>query len=362
MKNKSILMVTCLLMIPLSGCDLSKRKNAKNYETYKDSDGYEIILFGSYPQSRETWNSKLNNLAGTLPSPSNPHKWTPFNWSNSSSVNSSFAWYIDVDTDSDGKNDYRGVYFTSYYGENDFTKYVNLGFDRYTSEKTSSQKENGFETFKTHWFKYEPIKWRVLSSNIIDNFVMSNEILDSTPFSLVYSNDITEKIDYQGNHGLAYPNNYKYSNLRTFLNKDFYETAFDSDEKDKIKETKVDNSSNSAGFLPNEFACENTKDKIFALSFADTINPDYGFFNSFLTVDKARELEVSDYAACIGVPRGDSYEYFSPWMLRSPELYRSNYVETLVRRSNKTKTTYCDTSSGMVNYLHCGVVPAMHIK
>lgn len=91
-----------------------------------------------------------------------------------------------------------------------------------------------------------------------------------------------------------YPNNYKYFNIRSYLNgkqnqfvldggtatqadidwtgKGFIDIAFTNEAEILIDETKVDNSSDSTfpeeeyGDLSNDYACENTKDKIFLLS------------------------------------------------------------------------------------------------
>ena len=91
-----------------------------------------------------------------------------------------------------------------------------------------------------------------------------------------------------------YPNDYKYSNIRSYLNgkqnqfvldggtatqadidwtgKGFIDIAFTNEAEILIDETKVDNSSDSTfpkeeyGDLSNDYAFENTKDKIFLLS------------------------------------------------------------------------------------------------
>lgn len=91
-----------------------------------------------------------------------------------------------------------------------------------------------------------------------------------------------------------YPNNYKYSNIRSYLNgkqnqfvldggtatqadidwtgKGFIDIAFTNEAEILIDETKVDNSSDSTfpeeeyGDLSNDYAFENTKVRIFLLS------------------------------------------------------------------------------------------------
>jgi len=123
---------------------------------------------------------------------------------------------------------------------------------------------------------------------------MSLYELESLEF---YSSTFNRTID----GSTIYANNYKYSNLRAWMNgldgssynvddytnKGFLDIAFDEGEKNLIKTTTVDNSSSTTQtIIGNEYACENTQDKIFALSYSEV--------NSFVSND-SRIAEVSDY-------------------------------------------------------------------
>lgn len=154
------------------------------------------------------------------------------------------------------------------------------------------------------WFMVEPVKWRVLEE--FDGYVkvVSTVILDT---SCYYTNTFYRKID-----GVSIaPNNYKYSTLRGFLNNEFYNIAFTPLQQNAILITDVDNSEDTTYKSPNPYACENTQDKIFALSYSEVKNTAY-----FADSDE-RQLKVTDYAIATGVPYiRDTYE--SVWQLRSP--------------------------------------------
>ena len=315
----------------------------------------DTILFGSYPQSKVTDSTIISNLTskvGKLPSSSNSQSWTLYNWYISSSNTTKFAWYINLDTNNDGQNDYRGVYFTSYRPM--FTWYD-------SSYSKSRQDDNGYSTSTLYFFKYEPIEWRILNNNEGDCFVMSSKIIDSEQYYYQSSSGTTRsRTDYQGNSGTGiYDNNYQYSDLRTFLNTDFYNSAFNSTEASRVLTTEVDNSASTTTSLTNEYTCGITNDKVFALSFEDVTNYRYGFDSYSSIYDAARELKVTDYAACMGcyvVPKsGSSYDGCGPWLLRSPLYNYSRYVGRVNYNS--------DLHDGAdVTFADHGVVPALHLQ
>jgi hypothetical protein len=94
----------------------------------------------------------------------------------------------------------------------------------------------------------------------------------------------------------VYPNNYQYSTLRAMLNgydgsaysvdnftgRGFLDVAFTEAEKAYIATTAVDNSAATTDSSSNSYACTNTSDRIFALSYQDLVNTNYGFNSSLL--------------------------------------------------------------------------------
>jgi len=98
----------------------------------------------------------------------------------------------------------------------------------------------------------------------------------------------------------------------------------------------VDNSVSSTGYSSNEYACDNTNDKVFVLSYLEASNATYKN-KKVLNITFKR----TDYAACMGC--------WQRWWLRSPFYYASDFV----RRNGDTASAY-DTRNG--------VVPALYLQ
>jgi len=149
----------------------------------------------------------------------------------------------------------------------------------------------------------------------------------------------------------VYVNNYKESHIRSWLNDNFYNTAFTAEEKARIQTTDVDNSVASTGYDTNDYACDNTNDKVFLLSHQEATSATYG-----LDTDTARQRQPSDYAQSQGVwtftPNGNS-----GWWLRSPN-YFNLYGASLARYVHVNG--YVDYY--YVDITHNGVVPALWIS
>ncbi|MFR7413563.1 MAG: protein kinase domain-containing protein [Anaerobutyricum hallii] len=110
---------------------------------------------------------------------------------------------------------------------------------------------NNIKYHKTEagYFKYEPIKWRVLQSENGEAFLLSDVILDKQAY-----NENDEYITW------------KESSLRAWLNDKFMNRAFSDEEKEKINITEVVNKDNPVFGTKGG---KNTSDKIFLLSLAE---------------------------------------------------------------------------------------------
>lgn len=258
------------------------------------------IYCGTYPQTSvtdETLISSLNTLAGTLPTSSALGNWTDYNYYIEDTI-TSYMYYQDIDYDSDGDYDYRGVYFTQY--------------RPYLTSKTSStdnsyQDNNGYSTGTVYWFKYDPIEWDILTESDGKALIIANLILDSQDY---YPSTSQSFFSHNGVKG--YGNNYELSNIRKWLNDTFYNAAFNDLQKAIIEITEVDNSAASTGDSSNEYACNNTNDKMFLLSYKE--------LTTYYTSDEARKAAGTDYAKCQGllVSTSSSYLGYSVWRSRSP--------------------------------------------
>ena len=270
-------------------------------ETYKTGD---TIYFGTYPQTdvTDTLGSVLNSQSGT---------WKSYCYYSGSGLTtdgqmtaSDYMRYKDV-TLKDEK--YRGVTFDTY--RPDYTGY----------QTSTSGSDNGYTYGNVYWFKYEPVKWRVIDPST--GLIMCDSIIDSQPYNnYILSADST----YWGDSAKTYyANNYAKSSIRQWLNNDFFNTAFSVEQKLNIKTTTLNNDGyyTLTGTTGNEkYDAPSTNDKIFLLSYDDVKNSDYGFSKD--TYDSARLAKGSDYAKCQGLyvfnSSGSSCDGCSHWLLRSP--------------------------------------------
>ena len=162
----------------------------------------------------------------------------------------------------------------------------------------------------TYWFKCEPIVWNVLSNNSGEYYIVSSVLLDPHCY---YNSTSTRTIDGQ----TIYPNNYKYSDIRTWLNTDFYNSAFALG-NEHIQTTTVNNSASTTDSSSNSYACANTEDKVFLPSYQDYINSSYGFLTLTDSTD-TRYCRTTDWARARGsyYTSSGSYQYSHYWT-RSP--------------------------------------------
>jgi hypothetical protein len=221
-----------------------------------------------------------------------------------------------TDSDSDGYLEY---------GSDEYKKVA--GAPYYSNYKSLSGNVT-FATGTAYYFKVEPIEWRVLSGKgTATGLVMSEKVLDKSAY---YTSSSSRTVS----GSTVYANNYQYSTLRAMLNgydgssysvdnftgKGFLDVAFTEAEKSCIATTTVDNSAATTESSSNSYACANTSDKIFALSYQDLINTSYGFNSSYSNYDTARRGVLTDYARATGAWMSTNTSYFGNglWWSRSP--------------------------------------------
>ena len=343
-----------------------------------DADGNETsdgkyLLFGSYPQSKvtdETVSAALTEAAGALPTKESDGNWTSYEYDLVFSIFEDvyaetpvnlvasrtvkiYYWYIDREYN--GAR-YRGIYFLDYRPlsylycsqmdtkntfsseeeMNEFLGSVSREWleeqleeleveELFPTEESAVQARNGYTAGSVYWFKYEPIKWRILEENDGKAFLMSETAL--------YSREMSDSFNYNRkkiNEDEYYYCNYAASDLRKWLNGSFYNDAFSDGQKNMIAVTTVSNGKDS--YLGDDYAsywCEDTEDKVFLLSEKEATDAKYGFAEDpFDTKDAARRLQASDYAlanGCFsiidGKDEGNNAEYEAEkgcyWRLRS---------------------------------------------
>ena len=147
---------------------------------------------------------------------------------------------------------------------------------------------NNIKYHKTEagYFKYEPIKWRVLQSENGEAFLLSDVILDKQLY-----NENDKYVTWEK------------SSLRAWLNKKFIKRAFIDEEREKINITEIVNQDNPVYGIEGG---NNTFDKIFLLSLSEVSEQQDGEKYGFLD-DEIRACGKSDFSKTV-----------SWWWLRSP--------------------------------------------
>lgn len=179
---------------------------------------WDCIWFGSYPQTKIVSSSKENDLYSTL--------------------EKSNGW--------DKNND------------------IIIGKEKYHRAKKS-------------YFKYEPIKWRVIKCENGEALLLSDIVLDKQKY-----NKRLKKVSWEK------------STLRKWLNKKFMNRAFSSSEQEAIRTTKVINEDN---YYYKTDGGNDTLDKIYLLSLSETDEEkEYGFTDSYgMTIKYSNYADLCDY-------------------------------------------------------------------
>lgn len=222
---------------------------------------------------------------------------------------------------------------------------VRYGNDYYIRIKANPENDsNAFSNGQTivknqeYWFKYERITWNILSSSPsgsgTDYYLLANICLDAR--------------QYDGDS-----NNYKNSDLRTFLNSDFYSKAF-ALSSTYVTSTTVNNGAATTVSNNNVYYTNNTTDKVFMPSYQDYINESYGFNKSADAADSKRYCFSTDYAKANGcqVEKSDDLYGHCEYMTRSP--YTSAKNISIVRNNGTV-------GYGLATRTWRGVRPAIHL-
>ena len=349
--------------IPANGkhsyvCDVCTTCEGLNPVKYTREGDY--IYFGYWPQTcekDETVIAKLNEIAGKPPLPRD--KENPYNWE--SHEGTTYMWQKIVI--------YNG------------TKYLGVQMNDYRASGVYALRsyimKNGYFTFEVYWFKYEPIKWRILTTSGNSAFIMSDIALDSFSIQPDRKSENRDGLfaEYNNSTGVpdgTYANNWEYCFLRQWLNETFYNEVFNDLQKEIIKTVKLDNSARSSN--PNDYPkyygygekagknkfadqCKDTDDKIFLLSLRDITTTAYGFNKDVLAEDSARNLQASDFAKLHGAPMNTNDKKYVTWYTRSPSPANGNqgYATFVLDRHAK----------GVIDSIDLvpdgGVVPALWI-
>ena len=279
--------------IPITLPKVNAAENISNPRIVKDSSmeagqkvTWDCVYFGSYPQSEIT--SKDGSIYNAL---KNATGWDENN---------------DITI---GRTKYRRLKGedATYYSSNEEGRY------------------NWNGSYKTyHYFKYEPIKWRVLNRNGNDAFLLADVALDDQKY-----NTNEEDVTWETSSMRSWLNGYGVSVNQPktdYSRRNFINSAFTSTQRSAIKTTNVVNNNNIYNGTTDG---KNTSDKVFLLSESEVYHTDtaagYGFVKDNETDDEAKKSRCSTYAYAMGTWRcyntDAEYTKYNEniwWWLRSP--------------------------------------------
>ena len=238
------------------------------------------------------------------------------------------------------------------------------------------------------YYKVEPIIWRVLNKDYATTgkaLLLAEKILTGgIPYYVdTATRTITGAGTIEEEPNTVYPNNYKYSTIRAWLNgldvvksdsendstykdKGFLQTAFTEKALEFIVDTTVDNSARSTNPDGNEslwdsgnnkYASETkTTDKIFLLSEQEATTKDYGFveYNEY-GEGNTRIRVTTDYAQATGAYQDSTAGYSGWWWLRSPGFTYEGNARSINGNGNAIR-------NDLVRNMLLGVVPALSIS
>lgn len=276
----------------------------------------EVFALGSYPQSRVTDINLLNELNSYTYLWESADSFSGNGSIGSMSEDGSMKFF---DVEHDGEM-YRAVTFSQFRPELTY---------RESTEKNSYQDDNGYKINTVYWFKYEPLKWRIVDGE--QGIAVSESLIDAQAYAnRVYKIDNSNGDsgdDYFANaSGSTSANSYADSTIGYWLNGDFMKTAFTDAEKEQLAASKLG---------------EGDFDKVFLLS-TDEVS-------SFSESERA--ASGTDYAKAMGLYAVDGNSF---WWLRDAGYY-SYYA---CRVSDKGST---DKYGNSVDFTCFGVRPAIRL-
>ncbi len=254
------------------------------------------VMFGKYPQSLVSDSNLLSTLENKV-----------LNGELSSDVDS--GWY-----------NYNGKSYAGIVAKN------HVQMDSFTSFNNGQQILEG----KLYFFKVEPIKWSVIKSDAGKYFLTTDLLIDNVQFN---KSDLEETV----NGEKIRPNDWNFSDLRSWLNNEFMLMAFGNC-------SYINDYSHQVG--------ENSiTDKVAVFSLNDISNSSFGFSNA-----ESRKVLFSDYSrAKSAYMPVDGHGYY--WL--------SDIGGTVAANNARAKIVKCDGSAGEDCYFNvdnfCGLRPCIEI-
>ena len=234
------------------------------------------------------------------------------------------------------------------------------GPNKYSDGSTAVIKNSSQDSYR--YFKVEPLTWKVITSDENEMMLIQEKlVMANIPF---YYDSVERNISGT----VINPNNYKYSTIRAYLNgsyesgdtqgqethvlpynygNGFLQTAFTQAAQNLIVEKEINNTTSTThsfdetSYGENQYACDNTQDKVFLLS----------------TYEASISSEILNVSVVTDYTYANYYENtITPTiLLRSPCLLaNNNYV---AKFSNSGITDVIVTGT-----LTAGIVPCIYVS
>lgn len=256
------------------------------YDAATDTTKWTYVYFGSYPQSEVTGEQLTEAITGAV--------------------------YKDDVAEVDGVKYARlNRKNAAYYNKSDIV--------------AEGEFYNWEDSNTYHYFKYEPIKWRVLKSEDDKVMLMADQAIDC----MSYLNMDNHKMTWYTSNARSWLNDYSGSMNASGANYEgdgFLSQAFTDKEREAIQGTVVRTEDNKYwgstvnGMPETSVNDSDITDKVFLLSADEATNQEYGFAPDESIPSKTRQMKVSDYAFANGTWVGSAGNLQGNcwWLLRTP--------------------------------------------
>ena len=259
--------------------------------TLSESKPYEIkgdyVYFGEYPQTIKKADVTINESETKTITAGDELSFNCYKGSDGS-------WYAKVKSNTYSK---KGYYFSDMTECADNTDY---------------------------FFRVLPLKWRILSKDFNgdgtqdDYLIFSERTIQPYYFTKEehYSSE-TKMMTKAGVPENTPANNYEHSDIREYLNDEFYNGVFAAYQRELIKKVTVKNDRSQTGASATDtvVTCNDTEDYIFLPSYAEVTNEEYGFDKKASYGDFERQKYNTDFSRATGTdhwgPYGREPDYFT---------------------------------------------------
>lgn len=242
-----------------------------------------------------------------------------------------------IDENDNTNNVWDCIYFGRYKNE----KITPTVLSTAGQDKTISSGEHGYSYYVSHeqgYFRIDSIKWRVLSINEdgTDAFLISDKVLDVHQ----YHSDASVECTWEK------------SDLRQWVENDFYNDAFTPAEQEMINSTNVITGDNP---WSSEKGGDNVESRIYLPSIEEMLNTSYGF-NASPDETETRKITATDYTKVQS--KGESSDADVYW-LRSPGLAKGEAASVGVWGDGVIQTERTVMSGDSTRKL--GIRPVIHV-